>query len=129
MLNQHTKKHLNKCNKKALTKLTGFIREYYNNKIDEEIISGMKWKGMRVWLSSENQFNYKAAYDLAVQTNGINLPVVFKFGEINEPQYYEFKDLKELSEFYLLSMQHIQKTLEKGWKLKDSIDWTIYQSN
>ena len=30
---------------------------------------------MNIWLSSENQFNYKVAYDLALQTNGANLPI------------------------------------------------------
>ena len=72
-----------------------FILDYYNQKIDEKILSGMMWNGMEVWLSSENQFNYKAAYDLAIQTNGTNLPVVFKFGKANEPQYYEFSNMDE----------------------------------
>ena len=40
---------------------------------------------MPVWLSSENQFNYKAAYDLAVQTGGATLPVTFKFGTDEVP--------------------------------------------
>ena len=41
----------------------------------------MIWNNKRIWLSSENQFNYKVAYDLALQTNGANLPIIFKFGE------------------------------------------------
>lgn len=111
----------------SLDRIKTVILDYYNSKIDEKIVSGMVWKNMKIWLSHENQFNYKAAYDLAIQTGGKNLPVVFKFGENNVPQYYEFETVEDLSDFYLSSMQHIQQTLEEGWRLKDSIDWTIYQ--
>lgn len=113
----------------SMERIKNVILGYYNDMIDKKIISGMVWKGMQIWLSSENQFNYKAAYDLAVQTNGLNLPVVFKFGDNENPQYYEFNDVTELSDFYFASMKHIQQTLEEGWALKDSIDWTIYQTN
>jgi hypothetical protein len=81
---------------------------------------------MKIWLSTENQFNYKAAYDLAVQTNGANLPIVFKFGDDNETVYHEFNDLNEMSEFYMASIAYIQNTLAEGWQKKDSIDWTFY---
>ena len=110
----------------SLDEIKGFILGYYNSKIDEKILSGMQWKNMKVWLSSENQFNYKAAYDLAIQTNGANLPVVFKFGETNNPVYYKFDDINELSDFYLSSMKYIQETLAEGWVLKDSIKWEDY---
>jgi hypothetical protein len=59
---------------------------------------------MPVWLSSENQFNYKAAYDLAVQTGGATLPVTFKFGTDEVPQYREFVTLEELTDFYTKAM-------------------------
>lgn len=111
----------------SIDKIKETILSYYNSKIDEKILSGMKWNGMLVWLSSENQFNYKAAYDIAVQTNGANLPVVFKFGQTNEPQYYEFKTIEELSDFYLKSVAYIQNTLVNGWKEKDAIEWGEYE--
>ena len=56
------------------------ILGWYNEEIDREILSGFVYEGMPVWLSSENQFNYKAAHDLAVQNGGATLPVTFKFG-------------------------------------------------
>lgn len=86
--------------------------------IDKRILSGFVWNGMRVWLSSENQFNYKASYDLAVQSVK-NLPVTFKFGSDEEPVYYEFTGLEELSDFYTKAMMHIQDTLASGWKRKE----------
>ena len=39
------------------------ITDWCNEQIDREILSGFLYEGMPVWLSSENQFNYKAAYD------------------------------------------------------------------
>ena len=56
------------------------ITGWYNDQTDREILSGFVYEEMPVWLSGENQFNYKAAYDLAVQTGGATLPVTFKFG-------------------------------------------------
>jgi hypothetical protein len=73
------------------------INDYYNKQTDYKIVSGFKWKEKPVWLSSENQFNFKAAYDLAKQTDGANLPVMFKIGEENgDPVYYTFETIEEL---------------------------------
>lgn len=98
-----------------------------NAEIDEKILSGFVWEGMSVWLSSENQFNYKAAYDIAAQTNGANLPVVFKFGDSENPVYHEFKTLEDLSDFYIKAMSYINTTLKEGWQDKDAIDWITYE--
>ena len=57
---------------------------WYNEQTDQTILSGFEYEGSMVWLSAENQFNYKAAYDLAVQTDGETLPVKFKFGRDHE---------------------------------------------
>lgn len=40
---------------------------WHNRETDKDILSGFTYENVPVWLSSENQFNYKAAYDLAVQ--------------------------------------------------------------
>ena len=98
-----------------------------NSKIDKEILSGFVWNGMSVWLSSENQFNYKAAYDLASQTNGDSLPVTFKFGDTDNPVYHEFKTLDDIADFYVKAMSHVNNTLKEGWESKDSIDWSLYE--
>ena len=80
-----------------------------------------------VWLSTENQFNYKAAYDLAVQTNGANLPQVFKFGSTENPEYYKFETVEELTDFYIKATTYINQCLAVGWAKKDSINWDEYQ--
>ena len=104
-----------------------FILEEINKRTDETILSGFTWKDMPVWLSSENQFNYKAAYDLAFQTNGASLPTVFKFGDTENPIYYKFDTLEELQDFYIKAMRYINEQLAIGWAKKDAIDWTKYE--
>ena len=113
--------------KPSLEYIKNLILTWYNQQIDKKILSGFKWNDMPVWLSHENQFNYKAAYDLAVQTGGANLPVTFKFGTTYEPVYHTFTTLEELNGFYLSAMKYINDTLAEGWKEKDAIDWSEYE--
>lgn len=103
------------------------VLPYYNREIESSILSGMEYEGVMVWLSTENQFNYKAAYDLAVQTEGQSLPVTFKFGTDDEPKYLEFTTLEELSDFYRKSISYVLTTLQEGWKKKDGFDVTLYE--
>lgn len=102
------------------------IRKSVNEYTDEQILSSHVYNGNRVWLSSENQFNFKAAYDIAVQTNGANLPVTFKLGTDNEPDYVEFADLNSLAEFYFGCVKHINDCLKRGWDLKNSFNYEDY---
>lgn len=114
--------------KPTLAEIKEIVLADMNAEIDKNILEGFEWNGMKVWLSSENQFNYKAAYDLAIQTSGANLPVVFKFGTTEEPVYHEFEDVQSLTEFYTAAMVYINKQLVDGWKAKDSVDWSPYES-
>ena len=102
------------------------LAKYYDSITDWKILSGFEWRGMKVWLSMENQFNYKAAYDLAVQTGGTSLPVTFKFGD-TMPVYHTFNTLEEISEFYTSALSYVNKTLADGWSRKDSLDWSEYE--
>ena len=70
------------------------VMSWYNRQTDAAILSGFTYKGAPVWLSTENQYNYKVAYDLAVQTGGETLPVTFKFGSDEQPEYYTFTQLE-----------------------------------
>lgn len=105
------------------------INAYYNAETDAAILSGFRFNDIPVWLSSENQFNFKAAFDLAVQTEGKTLPVKFKLGTDAEPVYYEFTTVEELTEFYTGAIAYIQKCLEDGWKKKDAVDYSVYTLN
>lgn len=110
----------------TFNEIKNIIISYYNNIIDKQILSGFTWNGMQIWLSNENQFNYKVIYDMAVQTKGQNLPIKVKFGDNNNIIYYEFKTLEEISDFYIKLITHIQNTLQEGWIKKDNVNWNFY---
>lgn len=112
--------------KPTLQECKDIILTWKNTEIDRQILSGFVWNEMPVWLSSENQFNYKAAFDLAVQTAGSTLPVTFKFGTTEEPVYHEFTTVAELTDFYTQAMAHVNTVLKAGWIDKDGFDWTPY---
>lgn len=97
-----------------------------NRETQNKIISGFVWRDMKVWLSIENQMNYKNNYDLAISTNGDILPVTFKFGNDDEPVYYQFNRIEDLEEFYIAMNTHISDTLSEGWDIKNSINWANY---
>ena len=109
--------------------IQNMILSYINNQIDNEILNNFVWNNHHVWLSTENQFNYKTAYDLAVQTNGASLPVTFKFGTSSNPTYHKFETVEDSSDFYLKATKFVLDTLQKGWDKKDSIDWSKYSIN
>lgn len=103
------------------------VINWYNNQTDRAILSGFSYEGNTVWLSTENQFNYKAAYDLARQSNGATLPVKFKFGSDEKPVYRVFENIEDLMDFYTKAMRYILETLDAGWKKKDAFDLEQYQ--
>lgn len=100
-----------------------------NERTANSILNGLAWNGKPVWLSTENQQNWKAAYDRAVQTEGANLPLKFKLGENvdGEPIYHTFTSLNAFGDFWGACLAHIQQCLQDGWTMKDSIDWTVYE--
>lgn len=110
----------------TIDEIKNLVIAWYNAKVDKAILSGFSYEDNPVWLSAENQFNYKSAYDLAVQTAGATLPVTFKFGTDEQPKYRKFSTLDELTDFYVKAMAYIQSTLAAGWKEKDAIDWSAY---
>ena len=101
------------------------IEELINAHTDAKILTGFSWNGKPVYLSSENQFNFKAAYDLAVQTSGKTLPVKFKLGEDRRGNavYHTFEDLAEFTDFYTKAIAYVSDCLNEGWEEKDSIDY------
>jgi len=106
-----------------------------NARTDEKIISGFVWTPaaggdpIPVWLSTENQFNFKSAYDLAVQKDGATLPVTFKMGEDADgnPVYHTFETMEDADDFYIKAVAYINQTLAAGWTEKDAIDWKPYE--
>ena len=110
-----------------LDEIKRLIIGWYNSQIDNQILSGMVYDGVPVWLSKENQFNYKAAYDFAMQTGGKNLPITFKFGTDEAPVYRTCATVEEITDFMTASIQFLQKTLSEGWSKKEAVDWSVYK--
>lgn len=108
--------------------IRSLVSQWYNAETGRRILSGFEYDGQPVWLSGENQFNYKAAYDLAVQTDGQNLPVTFKFGTDDAPSYRTFDTVADLMDFYVKAMKHIHNTLSEGWRKKDALDLALYEA-
>ncbi len=115
--------------KPSVAEIKSLIIEWHNSQIDRKILKDFVWNDKPVWLSTENQFNFKSAYDLTVQLQGANLPVKMKLGELNDgsPSYYTFDTAEDFKDFYLASVEHIQTSLTNGWQTKDSIDWNEYE--
>lgn len=115
--------------KPTIEELKKDIEALIDSIVDNKILSGFSWNGKPVWLSTENQFNYKAAYDLAIQNNGATLPIKFKLGEDANGKvvYHTFTTLTSFSEFYTKAMGFINATLNDGWKEKDEVDYSIFK--
>lgn len=98
------------------------ITDHVDSLTDQKILTGYRWQGKNVYLSSENQFNFKAAYDVAVQTEGVPLPIKFKLGEDAEglPMYHTFNSMNAFTDFYTGAISFIQQTLAAGWQEKDA---------
>lgn len=103
------------------------ISNLINSETDAKILTGFTWNEKPVYLSTENQINFKAAYDIARDTQGVSLPVKFKLGEDEdgEPVYHTFTKLEPLADFVMKAMAFVVTTLNEGWVKKD-IDYTIF---
>lgn len=113
--------------KPTLDELKEEIIEIVNEAVYEKILTGYVYDGKPVVLSSENQFNYKAAYDLAMQENGATLPIKVKLGTVDSPEYVTFDKMDDFKAFYVGAIQFVQNTLQEGWDEKDGIDWTKFE--
>lgn len=106
------------------------ITAHINERTNATILTGLCWNGKPVWLSSENQMNFKSVYDIAVQTAGANLPKKFKLGEdeTGEPVYHTFTKLEPFADFIGKVSDHIAAALLAGWNEKDSVDYSKFNA-
>lgn len=102
-----------------------------NEQTEEKILHGLVYEGVTIWLSKENQMNFKAAHDLAVQTEGETLPVTLKAGEDENGTaiVMDFKTQTAIHLFWVECYKHIQKCLEDGWNMKAQVDYEALCSN
>lgn len=110
--------------KPSMSELKLDIDKLINKITDNTILNGFIWNDISVYLSSENQMNFKAIYDLAIQNPSSILPIKFKLGENNgEPIYHTFSEIDDFTDFYMKAVSFINKCLTDGWKEKDLINY------
>ena len=111
--------------KPTKTELKEDITQLIDCTTDSNILQGFRWNEVNVYLSTENQFNFKAAYDLAVQSGGTMLPVTFKLGEDDgcNAVYHTFETMDDFTDFYSKAIQWVNGCIADGWKEKDSVDY------
>ena len=106
---------------------------------DAKILNGYEWEVLhgddagstvKVWLSAENQENFKAKHDLALAYPQLTTwPVIYKISEHADksPVYEHFANIEELAQFYLGGVAYIEQTLQEGWQKKGAFDFTPYE--
>ena len=77
----------------TIEEVKNIITEYYNHITNQKILTGFSFQGNAVRLSTETQFNYKTAYELAVQTNGATLRIRNRVKHINK-KFIQSKKVK-----------------------------------
>lgn len=112
----------------TLDEIRATIIAQINADTETRILTQFSWNGKPVWLSKENQNNYKAAYDLAYQTDGAILPIRFKLGEDEDGNaiYHTFTKIEPFSDFITKMITFSNTLLNEGWKEKDSIDYSKF---
>lgn len=93
--------------------------ELVNEKVQQSILTGFTYEDKPVWLSTENQLNFRSAP---------TVPVRFKLGEDEDgnPVYHTFTTQKELTAFNKAVADHIAACLNEGWTEKDAFDVEPY---
>lgn len=115
--------------KPTKTELKEDITQLIDGITDSKILQGFRWDEVSVYLSTENQMNFKAAFDLNMQTGGLMLPVKFKLGEDAEGNavYHTFENMDDFTDFYTSAVSYINQCLNEGWAEKDSLDMSRYE--
>lgn len=105
-----------------------------NDACDQAILQGGSYTTLeerphscRLWLNQQNQFNWKAIYDMAKHSGGANLPAIIKLGITDEDAYYyTITTMRQLEHFILSVFKYIETTLASCWSAKQSLDLTPY---
>lgn len=115
--------------KPTKTELKEDITQLIDGITDSKILQGFRWNEVTVYLSTENQMNFKAAFDLNMQTGGLMLPVKFKLGEdtVGNAVYHTFENMEDFTDFYTSAVSYINQCLNEGWAEKDSLDMSRYE--
>lgn len=115
------------------------IENDINSRVDEKILCSYPWtvlhgddagKNVKVWLSKENQSNFKAKYDLHfTKPEALTFPTIYKIAEDDDHNavFEVFQNFEELEAFYLGGIAYIEQCYQAGWLEKRNMDWTPYE--
>lgn len=119
----------------TLDDVRDIITAHIDGLTDEKILWGYPWtvqhgpdegKNVKVWLSKENQNNFKAKHDAAlIYPDKVKFPMTYKISEDTETKkaiYEIFENITELATFYLGGLAYIESCYNAGWAEKDAID-------
>lgn len=127
---RHTFSH-----KPTKNELMQVINDHIDSITDERILWGYPWtvqhgpdagKNVKVWLSKENQSNFKAKHDAAlVYPDKVKFPMTYKISEDDDKKaiYEVFESIEELATFYLGGLAYIEECYNAGWAEKDAVDY------
>ncbi len=107
----------------TVVELRSDIETLINEQTRQHILTGFSYDDKPVWLSQENQLNFRAP---------VKLPVRFKLCEDADgnPVYHTFESRDELDGFNRAVAGHIVQCLEEGYREKDAVDYeSILQQN
>ena len=122
----YTYKQFKFSHKPTIEEVKEVITQYYNEKANNEIINGFKWNDMNIWLSLENQINYKAIYDLININENLVFPLHLKFHKNGEDIIYTFETKDEYLDFYSNQIIYVKDILQTYWDVKSNIDYNNY---
>lgn len=117
------------------------IHDHVDALTDEKILTGYQWtvlhgdhagQTVNVWLSTENQNNFKAKHDAALAyPEEVRFPFSYKISEDADHKaiYETFQNIGELARFYLGGLNFIDSCLGAGWVEKNTADAFIDSLN
>lgn len=94
--------------------------------VQENILSGLKYKDKIVWLSAENQRNIALDYAMAKGGDIHTLPTL-KLGTDEDYEMYTFQDVNEFVSFAVQVQTHIEGCIAWGREQKELVNWTNYE--
>ena len=112
--------------KPSINTIKKTINNYINSQTRYCIENKFRWNDMSIYLSIENQIDYKLLFDTTTLLEGSNLPAKVKFKINGESIYYNFETIEDMKDFIIAMNNHIRACLEVGNKAKEEINYDDY---
>ncbi len=112
--------------KPSLEEIKELVRDAIDAETKDKIVNQFEYDGIKVWLTDEKQRNYAS-----IENNeDIAYPLTLKLNEEADatPIYHTFQTREEFVKFSKAAFAYILKTISDGWKEKDSVDWSVFET-